>query len=137
MPCERRDADKRRKKMPKERVKHGNLYATREVGEEEATSLGIPAGVHFERYYPGTVAPPGSSIREEVSLDLGWNKDAEVVQFSLHIPGEKWKELLELYTEDTEGTPKDIYTETLTRYEINAMIKALRRARDTAFGSDE
>jgi len=118
--------------MPKERIKHATQYATWEAeGNDE-----YPGAQLSKALEPGEKAPVGSTITEDVSLDVSWNRDAEWVQVAIEMTPEKWKELSDI----AQGDGIDhysIYTDVLSRTEINKMIRTLRRARDAAYGADE
>lgn len=138
--------------MPRERVKHGSAHATWSAKPSDPPKSDVsvnptPEGpdevtyaILSKEYFIGDPdVPSDATITEDVSLDVGWNRDAGWVQITMSIPPDKWKFLSEYFSDtDNDGVlPKVLNTGSLTRQEINAMIKTLRRARDAAFGADE
>ena len=127
--------------MPRERIQHGKLYVedasippTPIIGND-----GQPIGVEahaLREYRPGEELPDGSKIEEMPSLDVQWRSDPGWVQVSIEAPAEWWKGFLAAVN-DGQQSHFAAYTETLTREEINKMIRALRRARNAVYGSDE
>jgi len=70
----------------------------------------------------------GGAVLEERTEELSviWNISAEIVQTML-----KWTS-----ASDETGESHERYSPPLSRHEINRMIRALRKARDQAFGAD-
>jgi hypothetical protein len=148
MPCERRDAVKQRKKMPRERLKHGKQYATWSANPDDPrpgdasevpTSEDDPQyAILTKEFHPGDpTIPSGATITEETSLDIKWNRDVGWVQMCMVVPREKWMSMVDEVKEHENAQSLSVYVDTLSRHEINTMIKTLRRARDAAFGADE
>lgn len=124
--------------MPRERIHHGTLYAyTKEYNE------GLPPSDVIGRpYRPGDPIPEGATVTEEPSLDVTWQRDSANegigwVQVSIDMPRDKWFSNIKELEADASIIGRAIYTETLSRDELNKMIRVLRRARDQAFGADE
>lgn len=72
--------------------------------------------------------------REFTGVSVGWNR-AGWVQVNLDLPTEALKKVLESYTNDNRGDAV-VYSDVLSRTDINKMIRALRKARDQAYGAD-
>ena len=146
--------------MPRERVHHGRLLIgpaldpktgePRRVQMQNAEgTVGEMVTVGVERsgqeYKPGVTESLSDDERiyEQPSLDVTWNRDAGWVQIGLMAPPEWFRQALESSSwVDADGKTQwpvetGVFTEVLTRNEINHMIKTLRRARDAAFGADE
>ena len=131
--------------VPRERVHHGTLH--QHVPEKMATVDDYPAtdGYVTRIYKPGRETEshiPGSYITEEPSLDVSWLRDTSGestgwVQVSIDMPRKVWFERVKELESDVNQISQAVYTETLTRDELNKMIRVLRRARDQAFGADE
>lgn len=127
--------------MPRERVQHGKLYVDdpriepTEVVGQSGEPVGLKAYAQRE-YIPGEELPTEAVITEQPSLDVTWNRDGGWVQLSIEAPrdwwGRFWDSLLA-----AEQSHYGVFSETLTRQEINHLIRTLRRARDAAFGADE
>lgn len=121
--------------MPRERIKHGNHYIEK-TSTEGATEDSNPTSSTWKLWNPGDPIPDGCTVREDPSLDLNWNREAGWVQVSIEMTAAQWivnaDEL-----RDGNVSHRAIYTDVLTRQEINHMIRTLRRARDAAYGSDE
>lgn len=140
--------------MPKETVKWGRDFATvtvrpsdkqsgytYELGAEEAQK-GIQSDelkesdvefsnkprldVLWQRPIDAMSLPVGEEPRGSVQILLGLNP-TDMANRIRHI---------EQHPEDLESFSL-IFTEPLTRYEINNLIRTLKRARDAAYGSDE
>lgn len=60
-------------------------------------------------------------LARDTTVAVGWSKHAQVAQIGVH-------------TDDGE---KSLFVDLTARSQINALIRALRRARDDAFGRDE
>lgn len=122
--------------VPKERVKHGKLYAHYEQDAVGSTSDSPLTDEVSREYLPGDKSiPKNAVITEDPSLDVSWNRDLGWVQVSIDFERRQWVECVESF-EDGE-IKKAVFTDTLSRQEINHMIRTLRRARDAAFGADE
>lgn len=131
--------------MPRERVQHGKLYVIEAANHTVAETLyGDPipeiTAHMMHEFIPGEVLKDGDVIQEEPSLDVNWTKDRHV-QISIEAPIDWWQRFQESYAQEIEENPNRMhyaaFTETLTRAEINDMIRVLRRARDAVFGGDE
>lgn len=117
--------------MPRERIQHGALTLFQgERAPGEAVQSGKP-------WHPGDPVPEGYVLREAPSLDVNWNRDGGWVQVSIDAPRDWWESFIESYRGSPEQHNFAAYTETMTRREINTLIRVLRRARDAAHGADE
>lgn len=122
--------------MPRERVHHGAILAR--IPEPNAD--GSEVEYSMKRYTPGDDLPEGSTVHEEPSLEVSWNRDGEWVQVAFVAPREWFEKALADTAEHVDPHGPAIftaYTNVLTRAELNHMIRTLRRARDTAYGADE
>lgn len=109
--------------MPRERIKRGSLFIT-EAGSSLSTA-----------HIPGENMPDGGAIHEEPSLEISWSRDGQCVQVAFVAPL-AWLDAAQRDLAPNESHVS-LYTEALSRAEINHMIRTLRRARDAAYGSDE
>jgi hypothetical protein len=122
--------------MPRERIQHGQMYLT---GEYLDSTPEHPAGIWREKYDQNVKQPENTRIRQDPSVDITWNR-AGWVQISFDIEREQWIENakeLEAEGEQPYTVFRGIYSESLSRSEINNIIKVLRKARDQAYGADE
>lgn len=89
----------------------------------------------------GVGQPPeleeGQHIDYTPGVELNWSRDMGHVQLSIEFPREQWIANAEELKNDPQVTKRAIFTDGLSRYQINKMIKTLRRARDAAHGADE
>lgn len=111
------------------------------VEPTDVTDLhGKPTGTraHAVRpYIVGEILPEGSGIREDPSLDVSWNRQGNV-QVSIEAPTDWWERFEQARVgEKSDRTHYAAFTSTLSRQDINDMIRVLRRARDAAYGADE
>lgn len=124
------------------------MWAHYSVPESEGRSLPSDARTSADsaseevevsrQYFPDDVSiPKDAVITEDISMDVTWNRDAGWVQMSLDIPRKKWEENYQFIAQETSISSRALYTDILTRTEINNLIKTLRRARDAAYGADE
>lgn len=95
--------------MPREQINY------RQIVTENA---GTPNEIHTER--PTTC------------VHVGWNR-AGWVQVSLALPSVELAKWTASLSDDPEPS---LFSEVLTRDDVNKMIRALRKARDQAYGSD-
>lgn len=127
--------------MPKERVHHGKLYVSIPMELESDDSSPTPRMTEYTEYRPGEKLPEGATLIEEPSLEVTWTRSSDMlggwVQVSIDMPREKWLENAKTLEEDPNVVARAMYTDSLSRQEINNMIKVLRRARDAAYGADE
>lgn len=94
--------------------------------------------------YPSTEDPSGTEV------SVHWAKDGPV---QLHVQRHAWQDLPDTGTvtrrlgEPQEGDPEplpaltgvqeaEVWTEVLSRDQLNKLIRVLRRARDAAYGAD-
>lgn len=110
--------------MPRETVIHGSQYTSYKHGYDALQKLD-----ESER----AVAEAEMESRQNPNLDVNWNRDNEWVQVALVVD----RKYLEEYLSTSEDPRLSIPTEVMSRKDINALIRTLRRARDSAYGSDE
>lgn len=127
--------------MPRERVHHGKLYVHIPL-EQETDGSDTPPHIEESReFIPGEKLPKGAYVTEEPSLEVTWTRSGDMlggwVQVSIDMPREKWLENMKTLEDDPNVIARAMYTDSLSRQEINNMIKVLRRARDAAYGADE
>lgn len=129
--------------MPRERIQHGVTYVIEQEGATEATDVyGEPIGLKAHRarpYQPGEILAEGETLEEQPSVDVTWRREPEGagwVQVSIEAPTDWWGRFNKSY-EDVEVSHWGVFSEVMTRQEINHMIRTLRRARDAAYGADE
>lgn len=83
----------------------------------------------------GTLTLPDTTgVSDDVCVSVGWNR-AGWVQVNLNTPTAHLASVLSSYTNDNAGDAT-VYSETLSREEVNKLIRTLRKARDQAYGSD-
>jgi len=99
--------------MPKEQI---NYPRVRQIEQDGAT----------------LTVPDVSRVPDDICVHVGWNR-AGWVQVSLSLYAERLAQIASQVGTDHEVS---VYSETLSREEINKMIRALRKARDQAYGSD-
>lgn len=127
--------------MPRERIQHGKLYVEDNTiestpiisGTGEDTGLRAHA---LREYRPGEELEVGNKITEMPSLDITWRGDPGWVQVSIEAPSDWW-DRFEESRKESDQSHYGVFTDVLTRDEINKMIRTLRRARNAVFGSDE
>ena len=95
--------------MPKERVLHGRV-----IPKDEGD---------------GTEALP--------TLDVHWQREGRHVQVAIELPTERWIEIADDLRNTDNVTARAIFTDAMTREQINHTIRTLRRARGSAYGADE
>lgn len=125
--------------MPRERVQHGKLYLHTPQPGAAVSDLPGDEPVKVTEWHPGMDVPVDSTLHEQPSLDVMWNRDGGWVQIGFNAPREWWEDLAETYDEEHSPGVQDwsAWTDVLSRQEINHMIRTLRRARDLAYGKDE
>lgn len=81
---------------------------------------------------------------EHHGLDLHWSRPGMYgdgtpghVQVGLTISQPKLRRLATPDPNEPDPTARTLYTDDLTREQINLLIRTLRRARDAAYGADE
>lgn len=131
--------------MPKERIKHGDIFVIEGQGAEDVRTLdGEPTGIKaygIHLYQVGEVLNEADTLEEHASFDIHWTKmDAYdpgrgTAQLSVSIPRDLLKRAME-DTDDADG-PVVIYSDFLSRAELNRMIRLGRHVRDSAHGRDE
>lgn len=78
--------------------------------------------------------PVASEVSDDVCVSVGWNRSGWV-QVTLETPTKHLAQVLASYANDNVGDAV-VYSETLSREEVNKLIRTLRKARDQAYGSD-
>lgn len=118
--------------MPKERIKHGALFINPKDDTKEPS----------RPFTPNEKMKSGETLHEESSLEVNWRATDHIdgyVQLSIHATRSWWERLMNSHSE--ENSPGTVawgaYVDSLSRQEINNLIKVLRRARDAVYGSDE
>lgn len=119
--------------MPRERVHHGKQWAHKEVPETENHSAYTKV-VQFE---PAMDPADYDKITEDPSLEVNWSREYGHVQVSIDFSREQWLACAKDLEDNPDIIRKAIYTDALSRKDINDMIRTLRRARDAAYGRDE
>lgn len=123
--------------MPRERIQHGRLMVRQEhEGLELDSGDVIPGAIVEYELHPDADVPKGAIVTEQPSLDVHWNRDGEYVQLAIDAPRTYWQRFLESYEGSPEATRFGVFTDRLTRSELNHLIRTLRRARDAAYGAD-
>lgn len=112
--------------MPKETVVPSSWDIYNKEGHQVNAGVGEPGEV-----------PEGGHIDYAPGVELNWSRDQGHVQLSIEFPREQWIANAETLKDDPQVTKRAIYTDSLSRYQINKLIKLLRRARDAAYGADE
>jgi hypothetical protein len=125
MPKKRKDGIA----MPRETIHYGNYYIVDGPNRTWIAQTDENAANPEYADLPRTLTPV---------LDVVWQRDFDgSVQIGLDLKRRYWIDT----AKDIENEPlvnsRTVYTESLSRAEINHFIKTLRRARDAAFGSDE
>jgi hypothetical protein len=141
--------------MPRETIHHGREFAI----------VTVPAAKDREEYwYEDDAARARLAIDEgkldaanvvfdnKPQLDVLWSRPIDLLSLPI---GEEPRGSVQIQVSLTDAEaqrrldhvmkhPEDLgemlavtFTESLTRYELNQMIKVLKRARDAAYGSDE
>lgn len=128
--------------MPKETIQHARLTLRHEaepliVSHDDGPDEVILGAILDRPYNPSEVMVEGDTLIEGSAVSVHWSRDAEYVQLGLEAPRKWWDEVIASYIGSPELGRFDVYTESLTRKEINDLIKTLRRARDAAYGVDE
>jgi hypothetical protein len=111
--------------MPRERIHHGALILVDNMNQ-------VPERI----YRPDEPQPVNTTIRQQPSLDVTWNREGSYVQVSIDVPSNIWLSQAEEIKE-MGMVSMGIFTDVMDRREINHMIRTLRRARDAAYGADE
>lgn len=83
----------------------------------------------------GTAFDPHSACSETVGVQVGWARDGHV-QLCLEADTKYFTYVTE-HPDAPEVGRTTAYSPVLSRSEVNNLIRALRRARDQAYGRDE
>lgn len=125
--------------MPRERIHHGKMCVYLPSDDTDTTGYPLQARVYTE-WTPelGKELGPDAEMFTEPSLDISWTREpAGYVQTSICFSRERWIEIGKMLEDDHLVSEYSIYTDVLSRDEINNMIRVLKRARDQAYGADE
>lgn len=103
-----------------------------------ATVLGteIPGGYTFEPF-TGQSVGENQKLFTDPTVDAAWDRDNEYVQLGFELTADKWIAIADMLREHPEIAKHAEYTAIVTRKELNATIRILKRARDAAYGADE
>lgn len=150
--------------MPKEVIQYGDPYVMIQYNESEDTSafwtsVAVPRDIPEElttpeaiaqHYAPGIGVGDRSDLTRKPNLEVYWHRadtfgelrrideDEEgSVQVLLDLDRAEVLELARRMESDPEMTATAAITGKLSRYQINKLIKTLRRARNAAYGDDE
>lgn len=125
--------------MPKERMQHGRIMIRDAQNSEIMGGVEIPGAILVYEHDGESPIPETATTSVMPSLDLYWNRNLGEVQLSFAAPKEWFRSAL-LPDLLGDAVPADrelaVYSEPLSRGQINHMIRTLRRARDAAFGAD-
>lgn len=113
--------------MPRETIVPSKTYVFDEDGNQ------VDEGLSTADF----TIPKGGSLDTTPNVELHWSREHEHVQLSIEFPREAWISIAQDLKDDPSVTRKAIFSPGLSRYQINKLIKTLRRARDAAFGVDE
>lgn len=129
--------------MPKERIIHGRIYVIEAEGATDVEDVhGNPVGPKAHRvheYEPGEKLGEGDILTEHPSFDFNWSKMTDepgngFAQLSVSIPRDFLEQALSLTPVEE---PLVIFSDTLSRAELNRMIRVTRHVRNSAHGVDE
>lgn len=128
--------------MPKERIKQGDTLVIEGGSKSQATDLhGKPLGIYAQLvhvFQPGEVLKKGDTLEEHPSWDIHWNKMQEGgdgwANLSVTIPREWLAQVLEDAPDDENYI--QVYSDNLSRAELNRLITLGRHVRDSAHGRD-
>jgi len=111
----------------------------REVIVPATTYVYDEKGFDVDQGTPGHTlpAPEGGSSHTTPQVELNWSREHEHVQVSIEFAREDWIAIAKELEDAPEVSRKAIFSPGLSRYQINKLIRTLRRARDAAFGVDE
>lgn len=129
--------------MPRETIQHARIVVRHEeppvVFDEHGGNLQYPlvSAIVDREYVPNEALGVHDTLIEGSAVSLHWSRDAEYVQIGIEAPRKFWDSFIQGYDSSKELHRYELYTESLTRKEINDLIKVLRRARDAAYGTDE
>lgn len=112
--------------MPREKVAVVRWRIYDKDGRNVNSGVGEPSEV-----------PEGGHISYSPGVELHWSREYGNVQLSVEFPAEQWIVNAEQLKEDPDIKMRGIFTDGLSRREINDLIRTLRRARDAAYGKDE
>lgn len=127
--------------MPKETIKDGTIRVIEAAGSEPIRTLdGKPMGMSAHRtheYVVGEELKPGDVLEQEPTFSVNWTKMGPDVhgyaQLSVSIPEDRLKEMLDA---SPAGEPLVVFSDFLSRAELNRAITLLRHVRDSAHGVD-
>lgn len=112
--------------MPKETVHYGRQW--RAVPNKDGSTSGY--------VWDGAELNEGEYFTHDPDLSVHWDRYGNV-QVSIRFEKRQWDACVEEHPEDARPEDKfSISTGTIPRSDLNAMIRALRKARDQAYGED-
>ena len=128
--------------MPKERIKQGDILVIEDAGKTQAMYLdGEPAPYMARKVHvfePGEILNRGDILEEHPSFDIHWNKMNNGgdgwANLSVTIPRAWLEQVLADPTTDQEYVK--VYSDLLSRAELNRMVTLARHVRDSAHGQD-
>lgn len=134
--------------MPRETISHGKpIYYVLHKSD-------LPGGAEWEEEYDATSFPEGKDVEGHTpsrypDLEVLWSRagDSEHlpvgeeaqgwVQIGLDMPRAEWERSFKEFERSPDLLARAVFSQSLTRGQINHMIRTLKRARDAAFGADE
>ena len=141
--------------MPKETVHWGKKYKLVKTEATESTSEWYekyPWDGSYQQDDQGNTLPlpPNTEAARYPSLEVVWTRPEErspvaydedpegFVQIGMRLDMVDMRHAMRYDNlDDPDLTAKTFFTGSLTRHQINQMIRVLKRARDAAFGTDE
>jgi hypothetical protein len=148
--------------MPKEVIQYGDPYVriyyeesdtvsysdvsvSRDVPEDDPSPMSL-----VEHHAPGMPKGDSYALTRKPNLEVYWSRSSEFselrrfdedeegnVQIMLDLDKTEVLDLAARFETDPDMVATAAITGKLSRYQINKLIKTLRRARDAAFGTDE
>jgi hypothetical protein len=127
--------------MPRERIQHGKLWADLPgITMSDGDGKGVDVPASRTPYLPDVQYPGAVNVTEDPSLDVTWHSGSVgdgSVQVSIDLPREIWLKTARELEKTPDQIKQAVFTDAMSRSEINHMIRVLRRARDQAHGKDE
>ncbi len=140
--------------MPKEVVHHGDRYATITVqGDENHSGWTYEVDVTSaqQKLRADEVKSEDVIFARSPELSVHWSRAGEygdtemgqdpagAVQVMLMVGDFEMKRIVDNFENEAGDRNEEtwVFTRKLSRYQINAMIRTLQRARDQAYGRDE
>lgn len=128
--------------MPKERIKQGSVtvVGAPKPRNEVRTLDGKGTGVfsrEVREYQAGEKLKPGEVVEEEPSFDIHWTKMGTESPSTASLSVTVTRELIEKLLEENDDEYIQIYSSSLSRADLNRLIRLGRHVRDSAHGVDE